>query len=95
MADGATACDRGWQQRSLHRGGDIGEEPRKIGSVLISRACVWAPGRNFRQRKEQGESFQSRGAWDVFRKLLIVEVVRNFTFYACGRRDTDKVGRED
>lgn len=30
----------------------------------------------------------------MFRKFLIVEIVRKFTFCACGRRDADKAARE-
>lgn len=30
----------------------------------------------------------------MFRKLLIVEIVRKFTFCACGRRDAGEAGRE-
>lgn len=94
--------DRGWQQWSLQWGGVIGEEPGKIGFVSISRVCVCAPGLSgvmwwleFQAEEGARGELQNGGAWDVFRKLLMVESVRKFTFCAYGRRGADKAGREN
>lgn len=80
LSEGGAACDRGALGGGISH---VFMEEVAFGENLerwvhlhgAEHMCVFpcllviCDGRNSRQRKKQGESFKSGGAWGVFRKL--------------------------